>query len=128
MHGFKVAFRISGQVVNSPSEELLSMLMLLYAEDLGLLAPGRSDLKTALEELERITREWSMAINYPKTEAMVFGLPAATTAAMIQVGSWRHHHVHHTAAGGSQLAVGRGADGRAPAAATQPPAGQPRTE
>ena len=29
VHGFKVAFRISGQVVNSPSEELLSMLMLL---------------------------------------------------------------------------------------------------
>ena len=93
-----------------------------------LLVSSRSIFQTALEELERITREWSMAINYPKTEAMVFGLPAATTAAMIQVGSWRHHHVHHTAAGGSQLAVGRGADGRAPAAATQPPAGQPRTE
>ena len=52
MHGFKVAFRISGQVVNSPSEELL-----LYADDLVLLAPSRSDLTTALEELERITRE-----------------------------------------------------------------------
>ena len=56
MHGFKVAFRISGQVVDSPSKELLSMLMLLYADDLVLLAPSRSDLKTALEELERI---WS---------------------------------------------------------------------
>ena len=73
MHGFKVAFRISGQVKTSPSEELLSMLMLLYADDLVLLAPSRSDLKTALEELERITREWGMAVNYPKTEAVVFG-------------------------------------------------------
>ena len=83
VHGFKVAFRISGQVVNSPSEELLSMSMLLYADDLVLLAPSRSDLKTALKELERITREWGMADNYPKTQAVVFGLPAAT----IQVGS-----------------------------------------
>ena len=89
MHGFKVAFRISGQVINSPSEELLNMLMLLYADDLVLLAPSRPDLKTALEELERITRKWGMAVNYPKTEAMVFGLPAATATAAttIQVGS-----------------------------------------
>ena len=87
VHGFKVAFRISGQVVNSPTEELLSMLMLLYVDDLVLLAPSRSDLKTALEELERITREWGMVVNYPKTKAVVFGLPAAATAATIQGGS-----------------------------------------
>ena len=89
VHGFKAAFRISGQVVTSPSEELLSMLMLLYRDDLVLLAHNRSDLKTALEELERITKEWGMAVNYPKTEAVVFGLPVATTAATttIQVGS-----------------------------------------
>ena len=53
-----------------------------------LLAPSRSDLKTALEELERITREWGMVVNYPKTEAVMFGMPAATAAAAtIQVGS-----------------------------------------
>ena len=40
VHGFRVAFRISGQVVNSPSEELLSMLMLLYTDDVVLLAPA----------------------------------------------------------------------------------------
>ena len=43
------------------------MLMLLYADDLVLLAPSRSDLTTALEELERITRKWGMVVNYPKT-------------------------------------------------------------
>ena len=65
------------------------MLKLLYADDLVLLAPSRSDLKTALEDLERITREWGIVVNYPKTEAVVFGLPAATAAAAatIQVGS-----------------------------------------
>ena len=52
-----------------------------------LLAPSRSDLKTALEELERITREWGMVVTYPKSEAVVFGLPAAVAAATIQVGS-----------------------------------------
>ena len=31
-----------------------------------------SDLTTALEELERITRKWGMMVNYPKTEAVVF--------------------------------------------------------
>ena len=46
--------------------------MLLYADDLVLLAHSCSDLKTALEELERITREWGMVVNYPKTEAVVF--------------------------------------------------------
>ena len=51
------------------------------------------DLTTALEELERITRKWGMVVNYPKTEAVVFGLPAATAtaaAAKIQVGSSMH--------------------------------------
>ena len=62
--------------------------MLLYADDLVLLAPSRSDLTTALEELERITRKWGMVVNYPRTEAVVFGMPAATAAAAtIQVGS-----------------------------------------
>ena len=55
---------------------LLSMLMLLYVDDLVLLAPSRSDLTTALEELERIMREWGMAVNYPKTEAEGGGCPA----------------------------------------------------
>ena len=51
---------------------------LLYADDLVLLAPSRSDLTTALEEV----------VNYPKTEAVVFGMPTATAAAAtIQVGS-----------------------------------------
>ena len=52
-----------------------------------LLVSCRSIFQSALEELERITREWGMAVNYSKTEAVVFGLPAATTAATIQVGS-----------------------------------------
>ena len=58
----------------------------IYADDLVLLAPSRSDLTTALEELER---KWGMVVNYPKTEAVVFGLPDATAAAAakIQVGS-----------------------------------------
>ena len=51
---------LSTGFIDYNSEELLSMLMLLYTDDLVLLAPSRSDLKTALKELERITREWGM--------------------------------------------------------------------
>ena len=54
MHGFKVAFRISGQVqvqvMKSPSEELLSMLRFPYTDNLVLVAPNSSNLKTGLEE------------------------------------------------------------------------------
>ena len=39
------------------------------------LAPSSSDRKTAPKELERVVRKWGMAVNYPKTEAVVFGLP-----------------------------------------------------
>ena len=35
-------------------------------DDLVLLAPSRSDLTTALEELERIMRKWGMVVNYPQ--------------------------------------------------------------
>ena len=58
--------------------------MLLYADGRVLLAPNSSDLKTTLKELERVARKWGMAGNYPKTEAVVFALPATT--ATIQVG------------------------------------------
>ena len=39
----------------------------LYTNDLMLLAPNSSDLKTALMELERVVRKWGMAVNYPKS-------------------------------------------------------------
>ena len=60
------------------------MLMLFYADDPVLLAPNSSHHKTALEKLRRVARKWGMAGNYPKTEAVVFALPATT--ATIQVG------------------------------------------
>ena len=44
--------------------------MLLYVDGLVLLAASSSDLKTGLEELERVRRKWGMAVNYPKTEAV----------------------------------------------------------
>ena len=48
------------------------MLMLLYVDDLVPLAPSLTVLKTALMERERVARTWRMAVNYPKTEAVVF--------------------------------------------------------
>ena len=71
--------------------------MLLYADDLVLLAPSRSDLTTALEELERITRNEEVGHGgqlpqdrgsgvWPAYSSQLsFSLPAAATAATIQV-------------------------------------------
>ena len=61
---------------------LLSMLMLLYVDDLVLLAPSRSDLTTALEELERITRRLCSA-------GQVFrSLKANMFSSSTESGSW----------------------------------------
>ena len=57
------------------------MLMLFYADDPVLLAPNSSHHKTALEKLRRVARKWGMAVNYLKTEAVVFALPATAAAA-----------------------------------------------
>ena len=69
--------------------------------------PRRSDLTTALEELERITRKWGMVVNYPKTESVVFGMPAATAAAAtIQVGStWMDTAMHDMGSLGRMLQI-----------------------
>ena len=39
MRGFKVAYRINGELVSPTEDLLLNTLMLLYADDLVLLAP-----------------------------------------------------------------------------------------
>ena len=50
--GFKVAYRINGELV-SPTEGLLNALMLLDAEDLVLLAPDSQSLEAALLVLDQ---------------------------------------------------------------------------
>jgi len=72
--GYGVAFRISGQLVTPPTnaDELVWLLMLLYADDMALLANSQKGLETALAALEQVGREWGMSINYPKTQGVVF--------------------------------------------------------
>jgi hypothetical protein len=84
--GYGVAFCISGQLLPPPTttDEWMALLMLLYADDMALLAMSEAQLKAALLALEQLAREWGMSINYPKTQCMIIGGPAAAAAAAQQ--------------------------------------------
>ena len=51
----------------------MELLMLLYADDLALLASSAEGLAAAMGVLQQVAAEWGMAINYPKTKAVAFG-------------------------------------------------------
>jgi hypothetical protein len=86
VHGFTVAFRINGILYAAPTGNpaLLTLLMLLYADDMVLLAPNATALHMALLALEHITCDWGMAINYDKTKIVVFNPPPVTPPAAPQ--------------------------------------------
>ena len=96
VQGYKVASRISGRLLAPPSPADLStaMLLLLYADDLVLLADSAADLNTALRVLEATATEWGMQLNYSKTKVVVFGcegqLQAATSLAQGEVAHTDH--------------------------------------
>jgi hypothetical protein len=102
VRGFTVAFRINGQLVAAPvgNPSLLALLMLLYADDMVLLAPSAAALHVALLALERITCDWGMAINYDKTKIVVFSPPhtaAPSTAAAAQQPTQQQPSSQHAA-------------------------------
>ena len=61
VHGSMVAFRISGQVVSSPSEELGSMLMSLYSD--GRWPPTALTSKRPSRSRSGWRVKWGMADN-----------------------------------------------------------------
>ena len=72
VNGFTIAFRFrDGSRAYANSEQLLHTLMLLYADDMVLLAHDRRGLEIALRELEAVTNMWGMRINYDKTQALL---------------------------------------------------------
>jgi len=85
--GVSFAYRINGQLVSPPShaDTHTSILLLLYADDLVLLADSAEDLGLALRVLEEIAACWGMCLNYGKTEAVVFGAQSAPEPAPIQL-------------------------------------------
>ena len=52
--------------------------MLLYADDLVLLAPGNQSLESALLVLYQVARKWGMPVNCNKTIGVVVTPPTAT--------------------------------------------------
>ena len=51
----------------------MAILMLMYADDLVLMADNAAGLEIALRVLEQTAEEWGMKLNYTKTQAVVFG-------------------------------------------------------
>ena len=74
--GFRIAFRIDGQIVPLPNhaDTDMAMLLVLYADDLVLLADSAEGLNTALVILEQTSGEWGMTVNYDKTKVVQFGI------------------------------------------------------
>ena len=89
IQGFRVAFRFGDQLVTAPgrSDECLTMLMLLYADDLVLIADSDEGLAAALAVLEEVATEWGMQMNYSKTKAVRFGGSNGPTAATVDMAS-----------------------------------------
>lgn len=73
--GFRVAFRAGADLVPAPldSDPVLSALLLLYADDMVLMADSQEALRATLRELDSIATGWGMQINYEKTKVVVFG-------------------------------------------------------
>jgi Reverse transcriptase (RNA-dependent DNA polymerase) len=86
--GVRVGYQMDGQLTAPPGEcaDWATILALLYADDLVLLATSLEDLQRALTILERITREWGLQLNYSKTKAMMFGPDPPPTAPIILLG------------------------------------------
>jgi len=99
--GFKLAFRIQGELIPAPAvgDCQRALLLLLYADDLALMADSADGLRTALLVLESAAVEWGMQLNYGKTEVVVFGAAAGNAdgqaATHITLNGGRVAHVDH---------------------------------
>ena len=74
--GFQIAYNIPGEGVRPAAGGVRDLAMLLYADDLVLLAPSLEALTAALDVLEEVAAEWGLTINHDKTEVMIIQPPA----------------------------------------------------
>ena len=94
--GYRMAYRIDGQLVSAPSgqDAHMAILMLMYADDLVLMADNAAGLEIALRVLEQTAEEWGMKLNYTKTQAMVFGNSGQERTQVIQLQEGQIQHVN----------------------------------
>jgi hypothetical protein len=88
VHGVRMAFRLGDELLAVPQalDSELCALMLLYADDLVIMADSQADLRLAMLELEATAAEWGMQLNYDKTKAVVFAAaPGSPPAGPIQL-------------------------------------------
>jgi hypothetical protein len=104
--GVRVGYEIDGRLTPPAGEcsSWASILALLYADDLVLLANSPEDLHTALTILERVTKAWGLQLNYSKTKAMAFGpLPPPTVPLALDGGEVEY--VQHFRYLGSEISA-----------------------
>jgi hypothetical protein len=87
--GFKVAYRLGGpsQPWAAPPTgctAALELQMLLYADDVALLAPDESSLQEALQVFATVAQAWGMALNRGKTQVMRVGAPEGEAALAVE--------------------------------------------
>ena len=88
VQGVRFTYKVGDQLLAKPSglDSELCILMLLYADDLVIMADSAADLQAALMELEAAAAEWGMQLNYDKTKAVVFAAaPGGPPATPIQL-------------------------------------------
>lgn len=78
-HGFPFTYAIDGQLHPPlPPSAHVSMItvgritFLLYADDIVILSDSAAGLEALLHNLESVSTDWAMTVNYEKTKAMVF--------------------------------------------------------
>ena len=72
VQGYTVAYRIDGRLTAPPRcDATMHLLMLLYADDVVLLAPSAAALRTALVAMESTASTWGMQLSHAKTMVMV---------------------------------------------------------
>ena len=82
VHGYTVAYRIDGRLTAPPRcNAALQLLMLLYADDVVLLGPSPSALRSALLAMESTASMWGMQLSHAKTMVMVCAPDARWAAA-----------------------------------------------
>lgn len=93
--GLQLAFRMNGQLVSAPAatDDDTAMLILLYADDMVLMADSAAGLAAALRILEQVATAWCMQLNYTKTECMVFGSNVQQQQPPIQL---QHGTIEHS--------------------------------
>lgn len=102
--GVRVSFSIGGERCDTRnlSGQLL-LWILLYADDIALIADSEQSLQSAVSELDAALQSWQLLISVTKSKVMVVSKDAAAASPVIQLQGQTLEAVQHFKYLGSQL-------------------------